>query len=34
VDIDHAVTLRQLRTFKMVADLNSFSLAAHGPPTD
>src|SRR6202162_3827345 len=29
LDIDHVVTLRQLRTFKTVADLNSFSLAAH-----
>src|SRR5260370_40759684 len=28
LDIDHAVTLRQLRTFKAVADLSSFSLAA------
>ena len=28
-DIDRSVTLRQLRTFKAVADLNSFSLAAH-----
>jgi len=28
VDLDRAVTLRQLRTFKTVADLNSFSLAA------
>ena len=28
VDIDRSVTLRQLRTFKAVADLNSFSLAA------
>jgi DNA-binding transcriptional LysR family regulator len=28
LDIDRAVTLRQLRTFKAVADLNSFSLAA------
>lgn len=29
IDLDRAVTLRQLRTFKAVADLNSFSLAAH-----
>jgi LysR family transcriptional regulator, low CO2-responsive transcriptional regulator len=29
LDLDRAVTLRQLRTFKTVADLNSFSLAAH-----
>ncbi len=29
LDIERAVTLRQLRTFKKVADLNSFSLAAH-----
>ena len=29
LDIDRSVTLRQLRTFKTVADLNSFSLAAH-----
>ena len=28
LDLDRAVTLRQLRTFKTVADLNSFSLAA------
>ncbi|HEY4888814.1 MAG TPA: LysR family transcriptional regulator [Candidatus Dormibacteraeota bacterium] len=28
LDIDRSVTLRQLRTFKTVADLNSFSLAA------
>ena len=28
VDLDRAVTLRQLRTFKTVADLTSFSLAA------
>lgn len=28
LDIDRTVTLRQLRTFKAVADLNSFSLAA------
>ena len=28
IDLEHAVTLRQLRTFKTVADLNSFSLAA------
>ena len=28
IDIDRSVTLRQLRTFKAVADLNSFSLAA------
>ena len=28
LDIDRSVTLRQLRTFKAVADLNSFSLAA------
>jgi DNA-binding transcriptional LysR family regulator len=28
LDLDRAVTLRQLRTFKAVADLNSFSLAA------
>jgi DNA-binding transcriptional LysR family regulator len=28
LDIDRAVTLRQLRTFKAVADLSSFSLAA------
>src|SRR5260370_33260704 len=28
LDIDRAVTLRQLRTVKTVADLNSFSLAA------
>ena len=28
MDLDHAVTLRQLRTFKAVADLSSFSLAA------
>jgi len=29
LDLDRAVTLRQLRTFKTVADLNSFSLAAN-----
>jgi DNA-binding transcriptional LysR family regulator len=29
LDIDRSVTLRQLRTFKAVADLSSFSLAAH-----
>jgi len=29
LDLEHAVTLRQLRTFKTVADLKSFSLAAH-----
>ncbi len=29
LDIDRSVTLRQLRTFKKVADLSSFSLAAH-----
>ena len=28
LDLDRSVTLRQLRTFKAVADLNSFSLAA------
>ncbi len=28
IDLDRAVTLRQLRTFKTVADLTSFSLAA------
>jgi DNA-binding transcriptional LysR family regulator len=28
LDLERAVTLRQLRTFKTVADLNSFSLAA------
>ena len=28
LDLDRAVTLRQLRTFKTVADLNSFSLVA------
>ena len=28
LDLDRAVTLRELRTFKTVADLNSFSLAA------
>jgi LysR family transcriptional regulator, low CO2-responsive transcriptional regulator len=28
LDLDRAVTLRQLRTFKTVADLNSFSIAA------
>ena len=28
LDLDRTVTLRQLRTFKTVADLNSFSLAA------
>ena len=28
LDLDRSVTLRQLRTFKTVADLNSFSLAA------
>src|ERR1700704_6769191 len=28
LDLDRAVTLRQLRTFKTVADLKSFSLAA------
>ena len=28
LDLDRAVTLRQLRTFKTVADLTSFSLAA------
>jgi len=28
LDLDRAVTLRQLRTFKTVADVNSFSLAA------
>ncbi len=28
LDLDHAMTLRQLRTFKAVADLSSFSLAA------
>ena len=28
IDLEHAVTLRQLRTFKTVADLSSFSLAA------
>src|SRR5690348_17610847 len=28
LDLDRAVTLRQLRTFKTVADLASFSLAA------
>src|SRR5258708_27542602 len=28
LDIDRSVTLRQLRTFKTVADLKSFSLAA------
>lgn len=28
LDLDRAVTLRQLRSFKTVADLNSFSLAA------
>jgi DNA-binding transcriptional LysR family regulator len=29
LDLDRSVTLRQLRTFKTVADLKSFSLAAH-----
>ena len=29
LDLDRAVTLRQLRTFKAVADLNSFSAAAN-----
>ena len=29
LDLERAVTLRQLRTFKTVADLNSFSLAAN-----
>jgi LysR family transcriptional regulator, low CO2-responsive transcriptional regulator len=29
LDLDRSVTLRQLRTFKTVADLSSFSLAAH-----
>ena len=29
LDLDRAMTLRQLRTFKAVADLSSFSLAAH-----
>ncbi len=29
LDIERSVTLRQLRTFKKVADLSSFSLAAH-----
>jgi LysR family transcriptional regulator, low CO2-responsive transcriptional regulator len=29
LDLDRAVTLRQLRTFKTVADVSSFSLAAH-----
>jgi DNA-binding transcriptional LysR family regulator len=29
LDLDRTVTLRQLRTFKAVADLKSFSLAAH-----
>ena len=28
LDLDHAMTLRQLRTFVAVADLSSFSLAA------
>src|SRR5207245_8348271 len=28
LDLERSVTLRQLRTFKTVADLNSFSLAA------
>src|SRR6266852_8770462 len=28
LDLDHAMTLRQLRTFKAVVDLSSFSLAA------
>lgn len=29
IDLERAVTLRQLRTFKTVADVTSFSLAAH-----
>jgi LysR family transcriptional regulator, low CO2-responsive transcriptional regulator len=29
LDLERAITLRQLRTFKTVADLNSFSLAAN-----
>src|SRR4029077_12587130 len=29
LDLDRAITLRQLRTFKTVADLSSFSLAAN-----
>ena len=29
LDIERSVTIRQLRTFKKVADLNSFSQAAH-----